>query len=171
MSDANTDNNTDNGQTVQMAPTPLRFVAQYVKDFSFEVPHAPGIYTEIRKRPPDIPVSFECDTRHISRNMFEVTVRINVRANVGETPAFVLEVVYGTLVEIDENLVPENQLHPVLLIEIPRFMFPDMRKVIGDMTTYGGFPPLYLQPVDFGAIYQRKYGNQPQTVPRVTAAA
>jgi len=157
--------------TLQPVPAPIRFVAQYVRDLSFEAPQAPAIFTEIRKRAPDIPVSFDCDVRHLQDSAFEVSIRINCQATVGDMPAFVLEVDYGCVVEINESMIPKEQLHPALLIEIPRYIFPAMRQIVADMTSGGGFPPLFLQPIDFGVIYQRKYGNTPQTIQRNTASA
>lgn len=157
--------------TLQPVPAPIRFVAQYVRDLSFEVPQAPAIFTEIRKRAPDIPVSFDCDVRHLHDNVYEVSTRISCQASVGDMKAFLLELDYGSVVEIDENMIPKEQLHPALLIEIPRYMFPTMRQLVADLTSGGGFPPLFLQPIDFGVIYQRKYGNEPQAIQRNTATA
>lgn len=163
--------NADAAQNLPPAPAPLRFLGQFVRDLSFEVPHAPGIFTEMRKRAPDIPVTFECNVQHIGDSTFEVTLGVNVQASIGEKPAFILELVYGALIELDERTIPQEQLHPVLLIEIPRFLFPFVRQIIGDMTISGGFPPLFLQPVDFAEIYRRRFGDEPQTVKRVATPA
>jgi preprotein translocase subunit SecB len=168
MSDTNA-----TAQNVPPPPAPIRFMGQFVRDLSFEVPHAPGIFTEMRKRQPDIPVSFDCAVQHIQDSVFEVSISVNAQATIGDKPAFILELVYATIVEVDEKVIPADQLHPVLMIEIPRFLFPFVRQTIGDMTISGGFPPLFLQPVDFGELYARKFGGQPQpiTVPRNTPAA
>lgn len=162
----------DNSQnTLQPVPAPIRFVAQYIRDLSFEVPNAPQVFAEIRKRAPDIPVSFDSDVRHLQDNAFEVSTRISCQATIGDMQAFLLEVDYCSVVEIEESMIPPEQLHLALLIEIPRYMFPTMRQIVADTTTNGGFPPLFLQPVDFGVLYQRKYGNTPQTIVRNTATA
>ena len=149
---------------------PIRFLGQYIRDLSFEVPHAPGIFAEMRKQSPDIPVSFDCALQPIQGSIFEVTLSVSVNAMIGQTPAFILELAYAATVELDEAAIPQDQLHPVLLIEIPRFVFPFVRQIIADMTTSGGFPPLFLQPVDFGDLYTRKYGTTPITINRQPAA-
>jgi len=150
---------------------PIRFVGQFVRDLSFEVPHAPEIFAELRQKAPEIPVSFDISARHVGASTFEVAVGVNMQASVGGKPAFILELVYAALVDIDERVVPEDQLHPLLLIEIPRYAFPFIRQIVGDLTVGGGFPPLLLQMVDFVELYRRKFGDQPQKVERVAAPA
>jgi preprotein translocase subunit SecB len=148
---------------------PIRFLGQFVRDLSFEVPHAPEIFADLRQRAPDIPVSFDIGARHIEANTFEVAMNVTLRASVGEKPAFILELVYAAMVDIDTAAVGEDQLHPVLLIEIPRYLFPFVRQVVSDLTVGGGFPPLLLQMVDFVDLYRRKFGDTQQVVARASA--
>jgi preprotein translocase subunit SecB len=143
---------------------PIRFLGQFIRDLSFEVPHAPEIFAELRQRAPDIPVSFDIGAKHAGGNTFEVTINASLHATVGEKTAFLLELAYAALVEVDPRGVAEDQLHPVLLIEIPRYLFPFVRQIIGDLTVGGGFPPLMLQMVDFVDLYRRKFGDQPQKI-------
>ena len=51
--------------------------------------------------------------------------------------------------------IPEDALHPMLLIECPRILFPFARAIVADATRDGGFPPLLIQPVDFAAMYRQ----------------
>jgi preprotein translocase subunit SecB len=38
-------------------------------------------------------------------------------------------------------------------------LFPFVRQIVADATRNGGFPPLYLDPIDFVALYQQKAGE------------
>ncbi len=177
MSDASANGHAANGQAANgqaAAPVgmvPIRFLGQFVRDLSFEVPHAPEIFNDIRQRAPDIPVSFDVATRHVGGSTFEVSMNVNLQASVGEKPAFILELVYAGLVDVDLSAVPEDQLHAVLLIEIPRYLFPFVRQIVGDLTVNGGFPPLMLQMIDFMDLYRRKFGDQPQKIEMLPAQA
>lgn len=166
MSDAS-----DNSQTVPAGAVPVRFLGQFIRDLSFEVPHAPEIFNEMRQRAPDIPLSFDMGARHLGGPNFEVVMNVNLQAAIGDKPAFILELAYAAIVEVNPELVPAEQLHPVLLIEIPRFLFPFVRQIVGDLTVGGGFPPLHLQMLDFVDIYRRKFGNEPQTIDLLPAQA
>jgi preprotein translocase subunit SecB len=150
---------------------PIRFLGQYIRDLSFEVPHAPGVFAELRQQQHQIAASVEPQIRHLSGSSFEVSLGASVQTKIGDKPAFVAELVYAAVVEIDERAVPQEHLHALLSIEIPRYLFPYVRQIIGDLTVSGGFPPLILQPIDFVDLYRRTHGDKPQTVARVTAKA
>lgn len=156
-------------QASQPGVLPIRFLGQYIRDLSFEVPHAPEIFSEIRQAAPSIPIQIEPSYRHMKGSTFEVSLTTQVEATVNGRPAFILELVYCAMVEIDERAVAQEHLHPVLCIEVPRFLFPFARQIVNDQTVAGGFPPLVLQPVDFVELYQRKFGDKPQAVQRATA--
>jgi preprotein translocase subunit SecB len=138
---------------------PIRILGQYIKDLSFEVPNAPDIFNLLRQKPPEIPVSMDTAVQHINAGSFEVTLSLNLEATVGDKAAFILELIYGCVVELDQKTVPENQVHPFLHIEVPRQLFPFVRQIVGEMTVGGGFPPLMLQMVDFNDMYRRKFAN------------
>ena len=56
--------------------------------------------------------------------------------------------------------IPEQHHHPILMIEGPKIAFPFARQILADMTLQGGFPPLYLAPVDFEGLYRDQYRAQ-----------
>ena len=134
---------------------PIQFIGQFIKDLSFEVPHAPEIFQDLRQTAPDIPVSIECTKRELKENQHEVTITLHLEATVGEKTVFILEVSYACIVILGK--LPEEHIQPVLLIEVPRQMYPFVRQIVADITVQGGFPPLMLQLFDFMDLYRRKY--------------
>ncbi|MDR3415717.1 MAG: protein-export chaperone SecB, partial [Nevskia sp.] len=44
----------------------------------------------------------------------------------------------------------------VLLVECPRILFPFARNLLADVSREGGFPPVFLQPIDFVALWQQR---------------
>lgn len=148
--------------TTQPAPPPaVRFHGQYIKDFSFEVPQAPEIFLELRNKGPEIPVSLDCDLRELGQpGHYEVMVSVHAKANAGGKTVFILELVYAAYVEINLEQVPAEHQKPLLLVEVPRLMFPFVRQLISETTVAGGFPPLLLQMVDFSDLYRRKFAGR-----------
>ncbi len=132
---------------------PLVISGQYIKDLSFEAPNAPAIFSQMTKAP-DIPIQVDVQARRLNDNYFEIVLHFNVQATVDETPAFILELAYGAVVQVSPEQ-PEH-LQPLLLIEAPRMMFPFARNLIADITRDGGFPPLMLQPIDFVQLYRNR---------------
>jgi preprotein translocase subunit SecB len=56
--------------------------------------------------------------------------------------------------------VPKENLHPLVMIECPRLLFPFAREIIATSVRDGGFPPLMLDPVDFVGLYRQNLERQ-----------
>lgn len=144
-----------NGAPTNGAPLPtssepsLRILAQFTRDLSFENPHAPD--DRRNSTPPQIDLGVEMEGKARQDGLFEVDLKLSVRATRGDQTTFHAELVYGGLFEITN--VPEEHLEPVLLIECPRMLFPFARRIIADCTGDGGFPPFLMEPIDFAAVY------------------
>lgn len=138
------------------APT-LAIVAQYIKDLSFEVPGAPGVYATLQDTQPDITVNIDVKANPVQDKLFEVIVNIHADCKVADTVAFMCELSYGGLFTVTG---PQETLQPILLIECPRLLFPFARNIVADATRDGGFPPLMLAPVDFVSMFQNQVAQQ-----------
>ena len=171
MSESEAPQDTAKTETVEVPPPPVQFLGQYIKDLSFEVPHAPDIYNLLRQKPPEIPISLDTSIQHVNAGVFEVKLSVHLEAVVGDKTAFILELVYGCIVEINQQALPEKHVHPFLHIEVPRQLFPFIRQIVGDMTASGGFPPLLLEIVDFNEIYRKKFANTGDRNPSEAPAA
>lgn len=132
------------------AQSGIRIMAQFIRDFSFESPHAPDSLRSGAAQPA-IDMGVEMNARGRPDGLFEVDLKLSARATRDEQPVFHVEVVYGGLFHIAG--VAEEDLEPVLLIECPRFLFPFARRVIADITSEGGFPPFLIDPIDFAGVY------------------
>jgi preprotein translocase subunit SecB len=127
-------------------------ISQYVKDLSFENPSAPAVYQW--QSQPQIDVQFNIGAQTVADDVHEVALKIEVTASVEGNTAFAVELVYAGLFGIRN--VPEEQLQPFLLAEAPRLLFPFARRVVADAIRDGGFPPLVLDPIDFGSLYMER---------------
>lgn len=132
-------------------------LSQYVKDFSFENPNAPAIFQS--QTAPAIDVQFNIGSGKVADEVFEVVLKIEVRATAESQTAFIVDLSYAGLFGIRN--VPEGEaLDGFLLGEAPRLLFPFARRVLADAVRDGGFPPLMLEPIDFGGIYlQQRAAN------------
>lgn len=131
---------------------------QYVKDLSFENPNAPRIYVNMQESP-SAQVSIDVQGTRLQDNTYEVVLNAEVKATLQDHTAFVIELKYGGLVTISGEITDE-QRETILLIEVPRYLFPFARNVISDATREGGFPPLLINPVDFTRLYRDQKARQ-----------
>jgi preprotein translocase subunit SecB len=147
-------------------------ISQYVKDLSFENPNAPAVYQW--QGQPQIEVGFDIGAAKLNDEIHEVTLKIEARARTGEQTAFAVELLYGGLVGMRN--VPDEQVQPFLLAEAPRILFPFARQIISQTVQDGGFPPLLLEPIDFGSLYMQRVaqhlaGEGEGQAPNVTGQA
>jgi preprotein translocase subunit SecB len=149
----------------------MQVLAQFIKDMSFEnLVAQKGLSTADVQ--PDINVGVSLDARkRAQENHYDVTAKFKIsnknKAN-GEM-LFLMEVEYGGVFLIEH--VPEEQLHPFLMIECPRMLFPYIRRIISDVTRDGGFPPLNVDTVDFLALYRQEVARRAQAQSQAAAAA
>lgn len=155
-----TDTTADNGapQTPQTPAGPhFRVLTQFVRDFSFENPKAPESLRFEGK--PQIDMGVEMNAQGRADGLFEVDLKLSVKAASNDNPMFQVELVYGGLFQIGG--VPEADIEKMLLIECPRYLFPFARQIIASATADGGFyPPFLLEPLDFGAVYAARKTQQ-----------
>ena len=153
-----------NGEAPQVK---FQVLAQYVRDLSFEnaVVRGDG---KIPPGQPDIQVQVSLDAKKKegADNHYEVITKYRVESKSKEagTTLYLAELEYGAIFMIDG--VPQDQMHPFLLIECPRMVFPFLRRVVSDITRDGGFPPLNLENIDFLSLYRNELARRQSETPK-----
>ncbi|MDO5648343.1 protein-export chaperone SecB [Paracoccus sp. (in: a-proteobacteria)] len=155
-----TDETTQNGTATEQPQVRLQVLAQYIRDLSFEnaVAQKGALAGEVQ---PEINVQVSLDARKRQvENQYEVVTKFRITSTnrADSSTLFIAEVDYGGVFQIEG--VPEDQLHPFLMIECPRLMFPFVRRIISDVTRDGGFPAFNMDPVDFVALYRQELARR-----------
>ncbi|APZ52633.1 protein-export chaperone SecB [Salipiger abyssi] len=150
-----------NGANEAPAPVKMNVLAQFVRDLSFEnILAQKGSAGEVQ---PDVQVQVNLDAKKRStEHQYEVVMKLKVESKGKDTDTtlFLLEMDYAGVFHIEN--VPDEQMHPFLLIECPRMIFPFARRIISDITRDGGFPPLNLEMIDFVALYRNELARRQQ---------
>lgn len=147
-----------NGSPPEEAPPPqLNVLAQYTKDLSFENPNAPASLGQ-QQQQPSINIQINVAANAMGENDFEVVLSVEGKAENSGTVLFSFELAYAGIFKI-QNVDKEN-LHPLVMIECPRLLFPFAREIIATAVRDGGFPPLMLDPVDFVGLYRQNMARQ-----------
>jgi|GEM_PF-6643856 len=143
-----------------VSANPFSVLSQYIKDVSFENllmnnPNAPEIDGE-----PEIVIS--ADVNNIqsksTKGAYEVSLTVNTLAQHKGQKIFIAEVTSVALIRFEEGFVKEfaDYVDPTLCIEIPFYLFFEIRNLIANLSNMGGYPPIFVRPIDFGAMYQEK---------------
>ena len=144
----------------QQAPqVKMQILAQFIRDLSFEnILAQKGVSGEVT---PDVQVQVNLDAKkRPTEHQFEVVVKTNItsKAKDGGETLFIMELEYAGIFHIEN--VPDEQMHPFLLIECPRMLFPFLRRIVSDISRDGGFPPLNLENIDFMALYRAEIAKR-----------
>jgi len=129
--------------------------AQYIKDLSFENPHAPNSLRQ-QATPPAVEINVDVKAQALAPENYEVVLTIKASARVHEETLFIIELAYGAVVTL-RNMAPDI-VSAIMLVEAPRLIFPFARNIIAETTRDGGFPPLMINPIDFGELLRRNTG-------------
>lgn len=139
-------------------PPRVEALGQYIRDLSFEnIAVQSGLNPE---GPPKVQVEVNLGANTRSQpNEYEVIVKLTIKADTqADEPIFILELDHGSVFRIEN--VPEDQLHPFLMIECPRIVFPFLRRIVHDITRDGGYPPLNLENIDWLSLYRNEMARQ-----------
>jgi preprotein translocase subunit SecB len=141
-----------NGASNDQQPQ-LNVLAQYIKDFSFENPHAPQSLAP-REQGPNISIQVNVNARQLTESEFEVSLVLEGSGVAAEMTLFKFELTYAGIFRLRN--IPAQELQPLVMIECPRLIFPFARQIVGDAVRNGGFPPLFIDPIDFVALYRQR---------------
>src|SRR5215203_5445959 len=147
--------NPNNGSGPENAPQ-IGVLTQYVKDLSVESPNSPAVFQW--ESQPQVDVQFGINAEKVSDEVHEVTLKVNVGARSDNGVHFLIDLSYAGLFGLRN--VPEDTMGPFLLVEAPRLLFPFVRQVIAESVQNVGFPPLLLEPIDFGAVFMQQLAQQ-----------
>lgn len=145
----------ENKAATQAPQVQMRVLGQYIRDMSFEnVMAQKGVSGDVQ---PEISVQVNLDAKkRPADHQYEVSIKLKLtsKAKGLEDVLFLFEIDYSGLFHVDG--VPEDQMHPFLLIECPRTLFPFLRRIVSDVTRDGGYPPVNLDNIDFVSLYRNE---------------
>lgn len=135
---------------------PYQIMRQYVKDLSFENPNAPDIFADGPS--PQAGIAIDVKTNSLGGRDVEVILTVEASAKHGEKTAYMLELSYAAIVRVGQ--VPKEALNALLLVEVPRMLFPFVREIVCDATRAGGYSMLLLAPFDFVQLYRHRLAQE-----------
>ncbi|MGI4851137.1 MAG: protein-export chaperone SecB [Janthinobacterium lividum] len=144
----------NNSQDQQPALPPLKILNQYIKDLSFENPNPEKSFQDSDEAP-EMNLNLDIQAKNLEQDIFEITLHLTADAKRSDYSLFIVELQYTGIFQL--NNVPQESVHPLLMIEGPRLLFPTVRHVVANTTREGGFPTLNLESIDFVDLYRRQY--------------
>lgn len=143
-------------------PVQVQVVGQYIKDLSFENPNVNRLI-EGAGEAPGLKLEVNVNARQAGPDLYESAIDFKAHATNKIGTIYDLELVYAGLFKIKN--IPESALEPFLLVNCPSLIFPFLRRIVADISREGGFPPLFLDPIDFAGLFMRRKKEQAGAAP------
>lgn len=149
-------NDTPNGNgaaAAEAAPT-MNALVQYIKDFSFENPKAPRALGQQAQQGPQMSLQVNVSSTGLGGDDYETVLQLEGKAELAGETLFAFDLSYGGVFRLLN--IPEEHIHPVLVIDCARLLFPFARQIIAEAVQNGGFPPFYVPSIDFAQLFQQR---------------
>ncbi len=144
-----------NGAGAADAAPSLNALIQYTKDFSFENPKAPrALAQQEAQQGPQMSLQVNVGTTGLGDTDYETVLKLEGKAELNGETLFAFDLSYAGVFRLQN--IPEEHIHPVLVIDCARLLFPFARQIIAEAVQNGGFPPFYVPPIDFAQLYQQR---------------
>jgi len=121
----------------------------YVKDVSFEAPGAPQIFGQ--QGQPNVELNLAQRVSQLGDDTFEVVLSVTATCRVEDKTAYLAEVQQAGIFGLSGFDAQGREA--ILSTYAPNVLFPYVRQIVSDLVQNGGFPPFFLQPINFDALY------------------
>ncbi len=138
-----------NGQTPPQAQAQLNLQRIYTKDVSFEAPGSPQIFQQ--QGQPNVELNLSQRVAQLGEDVFEVVLSVTATCKVEDKTAYLAEVHQAGIFGVTGFDAASRDM--VLATYCPNVLFPYVRQSVSDLVQNGGFPPFFLQPINFDALY------------------
>jgi preprotein translocase subunit SecB len=122
----------------------------YVKDFSFESPQTPEVFTK-SDWSPKTNLNLRSSHKAGSDNNHEVVLTVTIEAKEDEQTFFLVELQQAGLFHIAGY--SDDEFKAIVGSYCPNILFPYARESVANIVSKGGFPEFLLQPINFDALY------------------
>jgi len=147
-------NESPNGNGAQQAGPSMNALIQYTKDFSFENPKAPRALSQQAEQGPQMSLQVNVSTSALGDTDYETVLKLEGKAELSGETLFAFDLSYAGVFRLIN--VPQEHIHPVLVIDCARMLFPFARQIIAEAVQGGGFPPFYVPAIDFAALFHQR---------------
>jgi preprotein translocase subunit SecB len=138
----------------------------YVKDVSFEAPNTPQVFNE--QGQPQLSMNLNQKVGRLDGDAYEVVLGVTLTCTLNEKTVYLAEVEQAGIFGLTG--FDDRTLDMMLGTYCPNVLFPYVRQSISDLITTGGFPPFYMQPINFEALYAEGLRRRAESVGSVAMA-
>ena len=134
-----------------------KILGKYIKDLSSETPDI-ETYLYVKEYISKYKLGIDITTKALKNKMIEVDTKIKFEDQEKSKKKSYFEIVYSTIVKIDEIVKNKEELQKIILVDVQNDIYPDLEKSLLNVLHNSGYQNIkFSKKVDFEALYQKRF--------------
>ena len=134
----------------------FKILAEFVKDISSETPDIQS-YIFVKENISKYQLNIDINSKDLKNKMIEVNTTLKFEDKEPNEKKSYFEVVYVSVVKIDESINDKKDLEKILLCDVQNKIYPNLEKTFLNLLHNSGYPEIKLEKkIDFTELYKRR---------------
>ena len=133
-----------------------KIISKFIKDISFEIPD-PQTFLLLEKEISNYILNFDIKSKPFKNNIIEVSTVLRLTPNENAKNKILTEINLTALVSIEKNIKDKKVLEKIILVEVPKEIFPTLNETFVYLFKQSGVKNIEIaKEVDFEKLYNER---------------
>ena len=134
-----------------------KILAKYIKDLSSETPDL-ETYLFVKDNVSKYNLNIDITSKVLKEKIIEINTTLKFSDNELNEKKSYFEIVYATVIKVDENIKDKKDLEKIILCDVPTKIYPELKKSFLDLVHNSGHPNIKLEnKIDFVKLYNERF--------------
>ncbi len=134
-----------------------RILTKFIKDMSSETPDI-ETYLFVKDNISKYQLNIDITSKALKNKMIEIHTTLKFQDNDGNDKKSFFEIIYATIVKINEEIQDKKIIEKVVLCDVQKEIYPDLKLSFLNMLKDSGYPGIKLEKdIDFEKLYNEKF--------------
>ena len=133
-----------------------KIIGKYIKDLNFDIPN-PKAFFLLSKNIANYKINIDIKSSQAKENIIEVLTSLSLSPTKDSFETINVKIIFSTIIELSENQLSKDVMEKIILIEVPKKIYPDLRKIFVFLFEKSGFKDVKIsETVDFEKLYKMR---------------
>ena len=133
-----------------------KIVSKFIKQLDFRIP-SPNIYFLLGENISKYKINIDIKSNQIKEKLIEIETSLTLKPTSDNFEKIETKIIYSTIVQIDGDISNKKSLEEIILIKIPKEIYPDIRDIFILTFEKSGFKEIKIdKEVNFQKLYNMR---------------
>ena len=135
----------------------FKILAKYIKDMSSETPNV-ETFLFVKDYIEKYQLNIDITSKALKNKMIEINTTLKFEDKGSNEKKSYFEMVYATIVKIDESINEKKDLEKIILCDVPTKIYPDLEKSFLNLIHNSGHDGVkFEKKIDFEKLYNERF--------------